>query len=736
MLFVKKWVKNNINYKKKCKFANYLKKRTMAIIGTIRKRSGLLIILIGIAIAGFVLQDAFKSTNGLNNKKLGVINGTDITYNEFERKMETQVEQMKQQQRKENLSSQELFQVRQSVWNQLISDILMGKEYEELSIEVSPDEMNDMFYGKFLHQFINQNFTNPKTGQVDRQRVMQIINGFDQMKPEEQKQWKSIEEYIKTDRIRTKYNNLISKSFYMPKAFAKKAYEAQNDFVKLRLVAVDYATVSDSSVTLTDKDYETYYEEHKQEFDQEPSRDVDYVMFEVLPSKEDVDATTKQVNDIFADFQTTENIPEFVNTRSDKRYDSTFIKRGVLPYSIDSAMFNASVGTIFPPFMDNGSFKMAKLMDAQLRPDSMKARHILLSFQGAYGAAETVKRTKDEAKKIADSLRIIIQKDTTKFSAMAATSSDDPSAKENKGDLNWFADQTMVAPFNEAVVKGKVGDVVVVETPFGFHVINITGKKIPEKKVRVALVSRSLEPSNQTYKNIFAKANKFASENTTVEQFEATIKKEGLNKRTAEYIQPMADNIPGVENARELVRWSFNEETKKNDVSKQVFEFDNKFVVAVVKEVREKGIAPLAQLKQRLEFVVKRDKKAVLIQEKLKTALAATQDLNQLAAKFNTQVDTVPQLNYAAYNVGRKGYEPEVIGTTFTMKKAAVSKPIKGYTGVYVVCVDDIIKAPPAKDFTMIKMQSQGSFQQRVGNDAYKAIQDKAKIEDNRIFFY
>ncbi|MEI6696041.1 MAG: SurA N-terminal domain-containing protein [Bacteroidota bacterium] len=708
----------------------------MAIIGTIRKRSGLLVILIGIAIAGFVLQDAVKSSKGLNNKKLGVVNGTDITYPEFEKKMEAQVEQMKQQQRKDQLSPQELFQVRQSVWNQLVSDILMKKEYEELSIEVSPDEMNDMFYGKFLHQFIVQNFTNPKTGQVDRQRVMSIINGFETMKPEEQKQWKTLEEGIKADRIRTKYNNLISKSFYMPKAFAKKAYEAQSDFVKLRLVSVDFTSVSDSAVLLTDKDYETYYEEHKQEFDQEPSRDLDYVMFEVLPSKEDQAATTKQVNDLFSEFQTSDNIPEFVNSVSDKRYDSTFIKKGVLPYRIDSVMFNASVGTIIAPILDNGSYKMAKLMDAQMRPDSMRARHILLSFQGAYGAAETVKRTKEEAKKIADSLRVMIQKDTTKFAGIAASTSDDPSAKENKGDLNWFADQTMVAPFNEAVVKGKVGDVVVVESAFGYHVINITGKKIPEKKIRVALVTRSLEASNQTYKNVFALANKFASENTSLDQFENTIKKEGLNKRTAEYIQPMSDNIPGVENARELVKWAFNEDTKKNDVSKQVFEFDNKFVVAVVKEKREKGIAPLAQIKQRLEFVVKRDKKALLIQEKLNTALAATKDLNQLALKFNTKVDTVEQLNFAAYNVGRKGYEPEVIGTTFTMKKSAVSKPIKGYSGVYVVCVDDIIKAPAAKDYTMVKMQLQGMFQQRVGNDTYKAIQDKAKIEDNRIFFY
>jgi len=708
----------------------------MAIIGKIRKRSGLLIILIGVAIAGFVLQDAFKGSRGFQNKELGVVDGVNITYPEFEKKVEEQVEQAKTQQRKESLTSQETYQIRQSVWNQLVNDVLMNKEYEKLSIEVPTEEMNDMFYGKFLHQFITQNFTNPKTGQVDKQRVVSIIENFDQLKPEEQKQWKSIEEYIKNDRLRNKYNNLISKSYYLPKAFAKKAYQAQNEFVKCRLIAVDYNSISDSAVVLNDKDYQAYYDEHKQEFEQEASRDIDYVLFEVLPSKEDVENINKQVNELYTEFQTSDNVPDFVNSVSDTKYDSSFIKRGKLPYAIDSAMFNMPIGTIIPPFVDNNSYKMAKLIDVQLRPDSMKASHVLIAYQGAYGAGEQVKRTKEEAIKLADSLKLVLQKDPAKFAEIAQSMSDDQSAKENKGDLNWFADQTMVAPFNEAVLKGKIGDVTTAESVFGIHVINITGKTIPLKKVKVALITRDIEPSNQTYKNVFAQANKFASENGSKDLFEAAIKKEGLNKRTAEYIQPMADNIPGIENAREIVRWAFNESTKKDDVSKQVFELENKFIVALLKEVREKGIAPLEQIKPRLEFVVKRDKKAVMIQEKLKAAMDQTKDLYQLASKFNTQVDTVDQLSFSSFNVGRKGYEPDVIGTVFSIKPNVLSKAIKGYSGVYVVNVDAVIKAPEAKDYTMTIMQMQNTYQQRVANDVYRVIQDKAKIEDNRLFFY
>ena len=710
----------------------------MAIIGKIRKRSGLLIILIGIAIAGFVLQDAFKGTRGFRNKELGIIDGENITYTEFDKKVEDQVKQVKTQQNKENLTAQEMYQIRQSVWNQFVNDIIMNKEYKNLSIEVSQDEMNDMFYGKFLHQTIVQYFTNQKTGQFDKQRILQIIENFDQLKPEEQLQWKQLEDYIKNDRMRSKYNTLVSKSYYLPKIFAKKSYHAQSDNIQCRLLSVDYNTVSDSSVVLNDKDYQAYYDEHKQEFEQEASRDIDYVVFEVKPSKEDFDNITKAVDNNYAEFQTVdkERIPEFVNSISETKFDSLFIKKGKLPYAVDSLVFNSQPGTFIPPFIDNNAYKMAKILDVQMRPDSLKASHILIAFKGAYGANEKIIRSKEEAQKLADSLKQVLQKDPAKFADIAFAMSDDQSAKENKGDLKWFADQTMVAPFNEAVLKGKVGDITIAESIFGIHVINITGKTTPEKKVKFALITIGIEPSNQTFKNVFAQANKFASENNTQEIFENAIKRQGLNKRTAEYIQPMSDNIPGVENARELVRWAFNEDVKKGEVSKQVFEFEDKFIIAVLKEIREKGIATLEQIKPRLEFVVKRDKKAVVIQDRLNKVLSQTKDLYQLANQFNTKVDTVEQLNFASYNIGRKGYEPEVIGTAFSLKENVISKPIKGYSGVYIVNIDKIITAPETKDYTNVILQMQNMYQQRVSNDVFRVLQDKTKITDNRILFY
>ncbi len=221
-----------------------------------------------------------------------------------------------------------------------------------------------------------------------------------------------------------------------------------------------------------------------------PSRDLDYVIFEVLPSAEDRSQTRESVYQIYDDFRNTPDYITFVNSTSDKRYDSTWFKKGQLPVTIDSLLFSSPVGTFVPPYEENNAWHMARLMDIQARPDSMKAEHILIAYKGAYRAAESITRTKEEAERLADSLMNVLNVDKTKLKALAFQFSNDGSAKENNGDLGWFADGSMVYQFNEAVLKGNVGDIVKVATPFGFHIIKITGKKEPVTKIRVAVIDR------------------------------------------------------------------------------------------------------------------------------------------------------------------------------------------------------------------------------------------------------
>ncbi len=270
----------------------------MAIIGRIRKHSALLVILIGVALGGFVLQDLFrKSGGGRKTQLFAKIAGEKISKIDFDKKVEDQVAAYKQQAKKENLTSAENFQIMTSTWDQMLKDQIMQKEYEELGLaidhekatkaSISPEELYDLMMGKreHLHPFIIQNFADPNTGAVDVQKIQSIVQNFDNMKDEEKQQWKRLEQGIKDDRINTKYNSLITHGYYMPKVFLQRASDESSKVAKLLSIGVKYQTISDSIIKVSDDDFKKFYDEHKNEYKQENARDLDYVIFEVLPSK-------------------------------------------------------------------------------------------------------------------------------------------------------------------------------------------------------------------------------------------------------------------------------------------------------------------------------------------------------------------------------------------------------------------------------------------------------------------
>jgi parvulin-like peptidyl-prolyl isomerase len=311
------------------------------------------------------------------------------------------------------------------------------------------------------------------------------------------------------------------------------------------------------------------------------------VVFDVVPSAEDRQQTREAVNQIYTDFRNTSDYATFVNSTSDTRYDSTWYKKGQLPVMIDSLLFSSPVGTFVPPYEDNNAWHIARLMDIQNRPDSMKAEHILIAYKGAYRAAESTTRTKEEAERLADSLLNVLRADNTKLKALATSLSDDGSAKDNNGDLGWFEDGSMVYQFNEAVLNGKIGDLVKVSTPFGFHVIKITGKQEPVKKIRVAIIERAIVPSSKTFQDVYTKASTFAGEHNSQAKFDAAVTDEGLNKRSAPNLKEMGNSIPGIDNPREIVRWAF---TKGLNLAFPVFDV-RAYVVAVLTAIREKDDA-------------------------------------------------------------------------------------------------------------------------------------------------
>ena len=515
----------------------------MAVIGRIRKRSGLLVIIIGLALAAFVLGD-FVRKGPKRGNNVGIIDGEDITNTDFELKVQKQEEAYKQQSGKDNLTSAEILQVREATWTQLVRETIMQKEYDELGIKVSTEELFDMVQGKNPHPYIVQSFTDPQTGQFNPATVVHFIKTIDQREPEVKQQWLKIEKAIKNDRLNQKYMNLVGKSYYLPKALAEKELQIRTEGLNARVFAINYRSIDDKSVALTDDDYKKFYDEHKYQFDQKDSRGADYVVFDVLPSQEDKDLIQKQVSDLYENFKKEDDLKNYVNAVSDIKFDSIYHKEKTLSPAIDSALAKAPVGTIIAPFIENSTWKMAKLMDIQSRPDSIKAKHILIAYRGSNLNAN-VARSKDDAKKTADSLLAVLKKEPKKFQEIVLSMSDFPQAKQDTGDLKWMkdGDPNFGLFFNKAVSMNN-GEFKVIESGLGYHILVSTAKTKLIKKIKVAVVERKIEPSNKTFKEMFTKANKFAAENDNETTFNDGIKKQNLNKRQAEYIQKSDVTLP------------------------------------------------------------------------------------------------------------------------------------------------------------------------------------------------
>jgi len=707
----------------------------MAVIGTIRKQSGLLIIIIGVALAAFVLGDFLKPRSNRTVTNVAEVQGEDITYAQFNAKYEQNLEAQKRNQNKENFTAEETFRLRQQTWDQMIEQIVLSTEYDKLGLTVSAEELFEQLQGDEPHPYILQYFKDPETNEYNPELVRNYIKQLEQMDAATRGQWDVFVNAVKEDRIKTKYKNLISKAYFMPDTFMYYDFNDRNTIAKIRIVGSRFNTIDDSLVTVTEKDYIKYYEDYKQNYEQEASRDIDYVVFDVKPSAKDRKSIREDVFSIFEAFKTTENIPLFVNAESDNRYDSSFFKQGELPVQIDSVMFNAEAGTYIDPYIENNAWHMAKLVDIQFRPDSMKATHILIGYAGAMMAGEDVTRTKDQAKALADSLLNVV-KSSGDINTLAKEFSNDPSAAENEGDLGWFADGTMVYPFNQAVLTNDIGDYTIAESNFGYHVIKVTGKQEAVKKVRVAMVDIGITPSQETFQNVFTTASEFQGRSSDVESFDTLAISMGLNKRNAPKLLAMGNRIAGLDYPRNIIQWTFIEGIGVGSVS-PVFTMEDKYEVAIVTKVSEKGIPPLEDIKEMIEPLIVKDLKGDIVVDRLKEIAGQSSDIYEVAASLNAKVDTVEKVTLTMRNIAGYGNEANVLGYVFTMEPNVMSNAIKGNNAAFIVVVDEISNPKEGQDYKVYERQLLSNFTSKVNNNSFtKTLEKKADIVDNRVKFY
>ncbi|TKC05222.1 peptidylprolyl isomerase [Pedobacter frigoris] len=698
----------------------------MGLMTFLRNRAGYILIgAIGFAIVAFLVGDAIQAGKPFwaeSQKVVGSIDGQDINIDEFSGKVEQSLAQYKQQYGGAGNSQMQAMAV-DNVWQGEIANVLLGKEYNRLGLTVSSDELNDLIQGNNPSPLIVQYFGNPQTGQVDRAQVIRTFkDGYKD--PRVAPQLKSLEVEIEKQALQQKYAKLVNNSVYVTTLEANDEYINRNKLANFKYVTLPYSSVKDASVKLTESDYSDYYNANKKRFENPTeTRTFEYVSFSVNPTAADSTAVKTQVDKLAADFRTSANDSLFAANNSDVKVPYTYITKGKLDPAVDSVVFNLPAGSFYGPKFSGNSYKIVKVINTRFSPDSVKASHILIDPSKLGGV--------DKAKKLADSLKGLIQKGAS-FATLAQQYSVDGS-KDKGGELGTFTRGQMVAEFENAAFDGSVGDLKVVQSQFGVHLIKIEKQIGSSKVAKLAYIEKSLSSSNKTKDAAYKKASAFLNEAKSG-NFAELAQKKGYTVGVADKITPTQGFAPGLDNPRQLIRDAYSAD--KGDILDEVYSMDNGFVVARVTDVKPEGTLPLEAVKKDIEPMVRTAVKAKMLKEKLDNALKGAVSIDQVAQKVGQVAAPVTNMVFANPIIPGLAQENKLVGAVFGSQPGKLSKAVDGESGVFAFVIDGFTNpAPLANTYKQKEAMMQVSGQRSLGS-AFQALKDKSKIKDNRVKFY
>jgi peptidyl-prolyl cis-trans isomerase D len=698
----------------------------MAVLSKIRKRSGLLLLLIGFALLSFVVQDLFTKGFKSLSKDVGSVNGKDISFEDFRVKV-ANTEKNSQNQGQSMTS----MQASNQVWNQEVNVALLSAEFDKLGIRVGEKHIIEVLK------------SNPQIGQ--NPMFLNAAGKFDLNKfkdyfksnPEGLQMLKDQEKDAELNAKYQIYNSLVKGAMYTTETEGKLKYEAENNKVSFDFVTVPFSSIKDSDVKISDDEIVAYMKTKEKKFKSEETRELDYVLIEDKPSATDEAEIKNKVNallsthvefkdgknDTIQGFSSVVDNAEFVNLNSDIPFDSTYVSKQDLPAEHADALFGLQTGQVYGPYIKNNYYCLSKALGRKAGAKA-KASHILISWEGTKVPNKKEKRTKEQAKAKAEGLLAQAKANPGMFQILAISNSDDSSAQQG-GDLGFFGPGQMVKPFNDFVFNNKIGTIGLVETEFGYHIINVTDK---QDAIKLATIAQKIQPSEATNDKIYEQATKFEMEAAN-KDFSALAKQMNLTVTPSVRVKAIDENFGSVSNQRQIVKWAFDGETNVGDVKR--FEIVNVgHVIAKLKKVTEKGLMSVEEARPQVEVILKNKKKT----EKIKAKLNGS-SLASLAATNKVTVQNAIDLTIENPSIPNAGYEPKVVGTAFSTKAGQVSKPIEGNAGVYVIATKTVAKAPAIKDHK----EFTAKVQQQVLNYAGRvmpALKNDADIEDNRADFY
>jgi peptidyl-prolyl cis-trans isomerase D len=692
----------------------------MAVIGKIRERSGLLLVIVGGAMAAFILTDLFSGRgSGRQDAVLGEVGGEEIGVMDFEKRVSDEIESYRND-FGQQVNAQMTEQVRNSVWNEMVKEKVMLGQVLDAGFALTKAEYDDIRFGNnILPDFRSQpNFQGPD-GQPNKEALQQYFSNVQLNAPvyhEIQKR------RITENRLYAKYTTLVKKSVFVNTAQARDDHEGKNLKASFSFVAKRYDSEADSLYTVSDKDLRRFYDEHKSElkYKQKPSRKFSYVLFPVQASEADRQQTLAELAGLREDLLSTTNDSLFVIANSDDRtYNKAPYTEGSADKLNDSLIVNAAVGDVVGPFSEGETWKLVKVKELADVPEA-RVRHILLSTQEG--------KSEDVQKQLSDSLLAVVKKDRSKFEDLVTKFSNDPGSVSTGGVYEWFDKQRMVPEFTAASFDQKVGAITIAKTSYGFHIVEVLGQRTRQER-RVVSLQRAMKPSPATFKEVYKKANDFSLRNKTEEAMKAAAEEAGLQLTAVEELRPDQRFVSGLQEPNSTISWVNRAEL--DQVSEPLEAGDN-YVVALLTGIREEGVPALEDVR---ELFTKEAAKAMKAEAYIAKMQGKT-DLNGLATELGGSVQSATDMLYNSFSIPGGYSEFEVVGRLFALENGQTSVPLKGENAVYVVSMTNKTPAGEATDLSTEKSSLLQRTQGRVDNGVFNALREAVGVKDNRSLYY
>lgn len=705
----------------------------MSIIQDIRdKYAKVTVVLIALALLGFVLTDYFQSQNrsggGRTSNSLGSVNGKSIDINDFNSRVSQFEQQFKNQGYPAEMASS---QARNQAWENEIGRLLVDQEASKLGIIVTKTELGDLLYGENPPADLKQQFTD-STGKYNASAAKQTIEQILKMKPKNEQELAQ-KNYIESliagnaeQRRQEKFFSLFGNSTNVPRWYVEKQNADNSQMARISYVKEFYTSIPDSTIKIEDKAIADYIGKHKEDYKQEETRSIAYVAFSASPSKEDSADAVKKLEELRTEFATTTDMKTFL-ARQGANYYEGYISGKTIQIPVKDSIFRTPVGGVYGPYLDGGSFVLAKMEGVKTQPDTVKVRHILIGTQ---------QRDEATAKKLIDSIAAVI-KNGTPFDSVVALSEDNPDAenpqagKYKGGIYDRVTPGQMVPSFNDFIFGNPTGAKGVVKTDYGFHYVEVMSQKGSSPAYKIAQLPAEIVASQTTDNAAQDKANAFFADSRNAKGFdeiyEKKLKATGAQKLLASNIRPADVSVGMIGSSRDLVKAIYN--AKVGEVLKPERVGEN-YIVALVTDAQKEGTMSVATARPMVEGLLRNQKKAEMLKKKVGTVTTLEAAAAALGGK---PVEVADSLRMDATNAGLSG-EKRVLGAAFRAenKGKVVNEAIEGSQGIYVVKVEDVVTTPLANANVVEQRKQLAEQQKQTFGNPLGALRKAATIKDKR----